>query len=150
MKTLNQLAGLRMFLLRLRRRWLSLRHGVTMHPTATMSLSGRTISGGRGSIVIGADTLVAFKTLLISRDDRGSVAPVRIGARCFIGGGSIVMPGVTIGDECIVAAGAVVFADVTPRSIVAGNPARVLRTGIDVGARGRLKGFDHDESFLLH
>jgi acetyltransferase-like isoleucine patch superfamily enzyme len=62
-----------------------------------------------------------------------------------VGGNAVVLPGVTIGDESIVAAGAVVFEDVPPRSIVAGNPARVIRSDIEVGKRGRLKGSEDAE-----
>ena len=52
--------------------------------------------------------------------------PVTIGADVWIGGGAILLPGVTIGDGAIVAAGAVVSRDVAPGSRVAGIPARGL------------------------
>lgn len=55
--------------------------------------------------------------------------PVRIGRNVWIGGGAILLPGVTIGDDAIVGAGAVVTRDVPAGATVAGNPARVLRTG---------------------
>ena len=101
------------------------------------------LAGQRGGISIGAESLVAFKTLLLATDlASGEVRPIRIGRRCFIGGGSTIMPGVTVGDEVIVGAGAVVFEDVPPRSIVGGNPARVLRSDISVGRFGRLEGAD--------
>ncbi len=51
------------------------------------------------------------------------VAPVRIGARAFIGVNAILLPGVTIGADSIVGAGSVVTTDVKPHSIVAGAPA---------------------------
>jgi acetyltransferase-like isoleucine patch superfamily enzyme len=54
---------------------------------------------------------------------RGPV--IRRGAR--VGGGAILCPGVEIGEEAFVGAGAVVTKDVPPRSVVVGNPARVLR-----------------------
>jgi acetyltransferase-like isoleucine patch superfamily enzyme len=50
---------------------------------------------------------------------------IRRGAR--IGGGAILCPGVEIGEEAFVGAGAVVTKDVQPRTVVVGNPARVLR-----------------------
>jgi len=46
---------------------------------------------------------------------------------CRVGGGSTICPGVEVGEEAFVAAGAVVAADVAPRTVVAGVPARVLR-----------------------
>jgi acetyltransferase-like isoleucine patch superfamily enzyme len=53
--------------------------------------------------------------------------PVRIGRGAFLGVGSIVLPGVTIGENGYVGAGAVVTDDVPERSVVVGNPARVVR-----------------------
>ena len=54
--------------------------------------------------------------------------PVRIGANVWIGGASIILPGVTIGDDAIVGAGSVVTRDVPPRATVLGNPARLKAT----------------------
>lgn len=54
--------------------------------------------------------------------------PVRIGARVWIGAGARILPGVTIGEGAIVAAGAVVTKDVAPRTLVAGVPARPLKS----------------------
>jgi acetyltransferase-like isoleucine patch superfamily enzyme len=50
---------------------------------------------------------------------------IRRGAR--VGGGAILCPAVEIGEEAFVGAGAVVVNDVPPRTVVVGNPARVLR-----------------------
>ena len=50
---------------------------------------------------------------------------IRRGAR--IGGGAILCPGIEVGEEAFVGAGAVVTKDVPPRTLVVGNPARVLR-----------------------
>jgi maltose O-acetyltransferase len=52
--------------------------------------------------------------------------PIHIGRNVWIGGGALVMPGVTIGDDAIVGAGSVVTRDVPNGATVAGNPARVL------------------------
>ena len=48
--------------------------------------------------------------------------------RASIGSGAVILPGVTIGEGAIVGAGSVVTEDVAPRVVVAGNPARVIRT----------------------
>ena len=50
---------------------------------------------------------------------------IRRGAR--IGGGAVLLPGIEIGEEAFVGAGAVVLADVAPRAVVVGNPARRIR-----------------------
>ena len=47
------------------------------------------------------------------------------GAR--IGAGAVLLPGVTLGRDALVGAGSVVLRDVPPRTVVAGNPARVIR-----------------------
>jgi acetyltransferase-like isoleucine patch superfamily enzyme len=54
-------------------------------------------------------------------------APVAIGRNVWIARGAVVLPGVTIGDHAVVGAGAVVTQDVPSRTLVAGNPARVVR-----------------------
>ncbi|MCU1588185.1 MAG: acyltransferase [Frankiales bacterium] len=54
--------------------------------------------------------------------------PVRIGKGVFVGVGAVIKPGVTIGDWAYVAAGAIVNKDVPARTLVAGAPARAVRT----------------------
>jgi acetyltransferase-like isoleucine patch superfamily enzyme len=53
--------------------------------------------------------------------------PIVIGENVFIGARCIVMKGVTIGDGAIVGAGSVVTKDVPPYTVVAGNPARIVK-----------------------
>lgn len=57
-----------------------------------------------------------------------ATSPVRICARVWIGFNAIILKGVTIGENAIVGAGAVVTKDVAPFEVVAGNPARTVRT----------------------
>ncbi len=51
--------------------------------------------------------------------------PVRIGANVWIGGGAIILPGVTIGDDAVIGAGSVVTRDVPSGATARGNPARI-------------------------
>jgi maltose O-acetyltransferase len=55
--------------------------------------------------------------------------PIRIGANVWIGGGAIILPGLTVGDDAIIGAGAVVTRDVAPGATVGGNPARPIGRG---------------------
>jgi acetyltransferase-like isoleucine patch superfamily enzyme len=57
----------------------------------------------------------------------GKPQPVRVGDGAFLGINSAVLPGVTIGEGGYVAANTVVTEDVPPRSLVVGNPGRVVR-----------------------
>ncbi|MBB3858556.1 maltose O-acetyltransferase [Xanthomonas arboricola] len=51
--------------------------------------------------------------------------PIRIGRNVWIGGGAIILPGVSIGDDAVIGAGAVVTRDVPAGATALGNPARL-------------------------
>lgn len=57
-------------------------------------------------------------------------APVIIGNNVWIGGGAILMPGVTIGDNVVIGAGSVVTKDIPSNKIAYGNPCKVVRDNI--------------------
>jgi maltose O-acetyltransferase len=61
--------------------------------------------------------------------------PITLGDGVWIGGGSIVLPGVAVGANSVVGAGSVVTRDLPAGVVAAGNPCRVLRA-IDEPARG--------------
>jgi maltose O-acetyltransferase len=57
--------------------------------------------------------------------------PVAIGADVWVGGGAIILPGVTIGARSVIGAGSVVTRDVPEQVFAAGNPCRTIRTLAD-------------------
>ena len=54
-------------------------------------------------------------------------APVVIGNNVWIGGGAIILPGVTIGDNVVIGAGSVVTKNIPSNTVACGNPCRVMR-----------------------
>ncbi|MGI4823326.1 MAG: sugar O-acetyltransferase [Janthinobacterium lividum] len=53
--------------------------------------------------------------------------PITIGDDCWIGGSTVICPGVTIGAGCVIGAGSVVTKDVPAYSLAVGNPAKVIK-----------------------
>jgi maltose O-acetyltransferase len=62
------------------------------------------------------------------REKWEAAEPIRIGDNVWLGGGVIVLPGVTIGENTVVGAGSVVTRDLPANVVAVGNPARVVRT----------------------
>jgi acetyltransferase-like isoleucine patch superfamily enzyme len=88
---------------------------------------------------IGNGTYVAYKASITAHEtSRSSHTHTYIGCNCYIGVRAVIMPGVRIGDQSIVFEGAVVTKDVPAGSMVAGNPARILRSGLRTGKHGIL------------
>lgn len=90
----------------------------------------------QGGITIGDGSLIGHKVVLATLnhgflpEDRGTLypLPIRIGKNVWVGASATILPGVTIGNNAIIAAGAVVTKDIPVNSIVAGVPAKEIRT----------------------
>jgi acetyltransferase-like isoleucine patch superfamily enzyme len=88
-----------------------------------------------GSVTIGDYVFMAHEVVIADRvyarpfrgDERAGDAQTSIGSDVWVGMGASIIGGITIGDGAVVAAGAVVMEDVPPHSLVAGNPALVVR-----------------------
>ena len=146
---LNRLSGLRNLLVMWRRFYYTRLWGMDIHPTAMFSLSAKFDRTFPKGVHVGPKSYVAFDARILTHDrTRGLYLHTRIGANCFIGGCSLILPGIEIGDNCVVGAGAVVTKSLPPRSLAAGNPARILRSDIDVGDYGRFLTADATESAL--
>lgn len=90
----------------------------------------------QGGITIGDGALIGHRVVLATinhgllPDERqcNHPAAITIGRNVWIGSGSIVLPGINIGENAVVGAGAVVTKDVEPGTVVAGVPARFIKT----------------------
>ena len=60
-------------------------------------------------------------------DPKAVSRPVVIGRACFIGARAIILKGVTVGDNAVIGAGAVVSRNVEANTVVAGNPAILIK-----------------------
>lgn len=76
--------------------------------------------------------------------------PVTIGDNVWIGGNSIIMPGVTVGCNSVIGAGSVVTKDVPDWTVVAGNPARVIRKITDEDRQYYFKDKKFDDEAMAH
>jgi acetyltransferase-like isoleucine patch superfamily enzyme len=128
-------------------RWCWIGHGtkIRVHE-GEASIGAKTVLGQECTIsafqhvAIGRECIVADRVMLIDFD-HGVVEverPIRqqgiykrdvdVGHNCWIGYGACILRGVAVGDNCIVGANTVVTKDVPDNAVVAGAPARTLRT----------------------
>jgi acetyltransferase-like isoleucine patch superfamily enzyme len=112
-------------------------------------INGTIISAS--TVSIGDDVLISWNTTIVDHDSHSisflqrsqdavnwlmgeekdwedvKISPIEIKDKVWIGFNSIILKGVTVGEGAIIGAGSVVTKDVPPWTIVAGNPARIIR-----------------------
>jgi acetyltransferase-like isoleucine patch superfamily enzyme len=129
--------------------------GYDIHPSVIVERNVNFDRLYQKGIHIGKNTLIASRVTILSHDhckrvnNQPWLADTRIGQNCLVGTGAIIMPGVKIGDEVIVAAGAVVTKEVPANCIVAGNPARIVRTNIRMNNKAELINWNINEGWII-
>jgi len=125
---------------------------VSLYPGVTLLINGGKISIGNNTrvnafsklissqeIKIGSDCLIAQNVMIRDNDghkigtkeeNKNWIKPVNIGNNVWIGERATILKGVTIGDGAVIAAGSVVTQDVAPKTIVAGVPAKEIKSEI--------------------
>ena len=88
------------------------------------------ILGGRAEV--GENSHVGAGSVLSGVIEPANATPVRVGNNVLIGANAVILEGVQIGDNAVVAAGSVVTKDVASGDVVAGVPARVIKTRSEV------------------
>lgn len=104
-----------------------------------INISQNCTIGGTGGVSIGNFVMIGPNTCIVSSNHgflRGDVpmvrqkpktAPIKIGDDAWLGANVVVLSGVIIGQGAIIGAGSIVTKDVSPYSIVAGNPAKLIK-----------------------
>ena len=90
-------------------------------------------------IEIGDNVVISYNVMMVTHDEstalvkdqkgrRFHIAPIKIGNNVFIGAGCIILPGVVIGNNVVIGAGSVVTKSIPDNMVVAGNPAKLIRS----------------------
>jgi len=89
------------------------------------------------SIKIGRDVAISHDVTMMDSDahelrpsSSPMTQPITIGDHVWIGSRAMILKGVTVGDGAVIGAGSIVTRDVSANSVVAGNPARIIRQGV--------------------
>lgn len=122
---------------RLLRGWYRGFWGMDIGQEVRIARSARLDTTNPRGLHIGDYTAVSFDAAILTHDFVNyRHVETRIGSCCLIGARSVILPGVTIGDHCIIGAGSVVVGDIPARSLVSGNPARLVERDIQTGKWG--------------
>ena len=108
--------------------------GATIYAREGIEIGDNTAIGGNVKILDNDfHPIEAEERIRLLNDPRGGDSdlipsrPIHIGKNCFIGCNAIILKGTILGDGCVVGAGAVVAGEFEAGSVIAGNPAKVIR-----------------------
>ncbi|MBQ9991367.1 MAG: acyltransferase [Lachnospiraceae bacterium] len=101
--------------------------GATIYARSGITIGDHTNIGGNVKILDNDFHPIEVEARLADDKRKIGTAPITIGKNCFIGCNAIILKGSELGDNCVVGAGAVVSGKFEANSVIAGNPAKVIR-----------------------
>ena len=103
----------------------------TLLDTAPIIIGENTLIGPDVKIYTAVHALDGAERFWLEEDGTAAVktqaAPVKIGSFTWIGGGSVILPGVTIGDNAVIGAGSVVTQSIPDNAVACGNPCKIRK-----------------------
>ncbi len=102
--------------------------GVTVYARKGITIGDNTLIGGNSKIFDNDFHPLEAKARNENIEEEIAVKEVVIGKNCFIGCNAIILKGTRLGDGCVVGAGSVVSGEFPANSVIAGNPAKVIKT----------------------
>jgi acetyltransferase-like isoleucine patch superfamily enzyme len=114
--------------------------GATLYIKGNSFLNTNTVLNCFSYIEIGKGTMISDDVriqdsdnhnIVINGIEKESTKPIIIGDRVWVGKNVLILKGVTVGDGAIIAAGSVVVKDVPSKTLVAGNPAKVIKENVE-------------------
>lgn len=101
--------------------------GATIYARKSIEIGDNTMVGGNAKILDNDFHPIEIEARLNDDKEKIGTKPVKIGKNCFIGCNALILKGTELGDGCVVGAGAVVSGKFEENSVIAGNPARVIK-----------------------
>lgn len=101
--------------------------GSTIYARKEITIGDNTNIGGNVKILDNDFHPIEVEARLNDDKNKIGTAPIHIGKNCFIGCNALILKGTELGDNCVVGAGAVVCGKYEDNSVIAGNPAKVIR-----------------------
>ncbi|MEH7440211.1 acyltransferase [Neobacillus drentensis] len=101
--------------------------GATIYARKSIRIGDNTNIGGNVKILDNDFHPIEIEARLADDKEKIGTRPIVIGKNCFIGCNSIILKGTELGEGCVVGAGTVVSGKFAANTVIAGNPARMIR-----------------------
>jgi acetyltransferase-like isoleucine patch superfamily enzyme len=107
-------------------------HGSCLHSYSSIEIGKRCLIAANCQIIDSSGHDLSFENVENRINTKGDCHPIVIEDDVWIGANTIVLPGVRIGRGSVIGAGSIVTKDVPPMVIAAGNPARVIKSAVQI------------------